>query len=210
MIVVHWNSYSPQGNSFFKERPPPARFEVHPARMKGIKKYAPRFTLDCNLTSKLHRDLLFERTDSDCPIRDGLGTRGIRVRAYTRELGARWGVIASGAAVFGSFYDVKQFSGTAGAKFNFLTGRVRPYATGQAGYSWQSSNGMYANDHHPPLKPNTTDTEDGFTYRLGAGLDIQMSRRISYRLIQWDVQPQDWAGHTPFYNNFSTGISFRF
>lgn len=133
---------------------------------------------------------------------------GVEV-AYTRDLGPHWGVIASGAAVFGSVYDVKQFSGTAGAKFNFLTGHVRPYATGQVGYSWQSSNGMYAGDHHPPLAPNTTDTEDGFTYRAGAGVDVQMSRRIYWRIVQWDVQPQPWGRHTPFYNNFSSGIGFR-
>ena len=135
--------------------------------------------------------------------------------AYTRNLGAHWGVIASGAAVFGTIYDVKQFSGTAGLKYNFLAGNFRPYATVQAGYAYQSSsggpagNGLYGNDRHPPLKPGTTDTEDGLTYRGGIGGDLQLSHRIYWRVVQWDVQPQPWARHTPLYNNFSSGIGFR-
>jgi hypothetical protein len=130
--------------------------------------------------------------------------------AYTKNLGARWAITASGVGSFGSFYDVKEFSGTVGPKFNFLTGRVRPYATAQVGYAYQSSNGMYAADHHPPLKPANNDTEDGFTYRAGLGADLQLSPHVYWRMVQWDVQPQPWGRHTPFYTNFSSGIGYRF
>ncbi len=130
--------------------------------------------------------------------------------AYTNRLTPRWAVIASAATVFGTVYDVTQFSGTAGLKFNFLTGRFRPYATTQIGFAYQSSNGMYAGDHHPPLKPKTTDIEDGLTYRFGSGADLQLSPRVYWRLVQWDEQPQPWARHTPFYVNFSSGIGVRF
>jgi hypothetical protein len=130
--------------------------------------------------------------------------------AYTRNLSTRWAGIASGAAVFGSTFDVTQFSGTAGVKFNFLTGGFRPYATTQIGYAYQSSNGMYAASHHPVLRPHTTDTEDGLTYRLGFGADLQLSRRVYWRVAQWDIQPLPWGRHTPFYSNFSSGIGYRF
>lgn len=130
--------------------------------------------------------------------------------AYTRHLSSRWAVIGSGAAVFGSFYDVKQFSGTAGLKFNFFTGRIRPYATAQVGFAYQNSHDMYGADHHPPLKAHTTDIEDGLTYRAGLGADLQLSPRVYWRLAQWDIQPQPWGRHTPFYTNFSSGIGYRF
>jgi hypothetical protein len=130
--------------------------------------------------------------------------------AFSKGLMPHLAVIGSGAFVFGNSYSVKQFSGTVGAKANVLTGRFRPYATGQFGYARQSSNGMYAADHHPPLAPGTTDVEDGLTYRLGAGADLQMTPRIYWRLMQWDVQPQPWGRHTPYYQNFSSGLGYRF
>jgi hypothetical protein len=130
--------------------------------------------------------------------------------AYTRYLGAHWGVIAAASAVEGSVYGAKQGSATVGVKYNLLTGRLRPYATLQAGYARLSSNRMYANDHHPPLKPGTADVESGLTYRAGGGVDLQVKGRIYWRVLQWDVQPQPWGRHTPFYDNFSSGVGFRF
>jgi hypothetical protein len=130
--------------------------------------------------------------------------------AYTKKLSSRWAIVGSGTAVFGSTYHVREFSGTAGVKYDLLTGRFRPYATTQIGFAYQSSHDMYGADHHPPLKPNTTDIEDGLTYRAGVGADLQMSPRVYWRLIQWDIQPQPWARHTPLYTNFSSGIGYRF
>lgn len=130
--------------------------------------------------------------------------------AIAKHLNPHLAIIGSATAVFGTIFDVKQFSGTVGTKINFLTGRFRPYATAQIGFAYQHSNGMYAGDHHPPLKPNTVDVEDGLTYRGGLGADLQLSTGVYLRLIQWDVQPQPWARHTPFYNNFSSGIGYRF
>jgi len=128
---------------------------------------------------------------------------------YTKNFRPHFSLSASGLMVFGSPYSVKQFSGTVGPKMNLLTGRVRPYITAQAGYVYQSSKRMYAADHHPPLQ-GSSDTEDGFTYRLGGGLDIELNRKLYWRAIQWDVQPQPWARDTPFYQNWGTGIGYRF
>lgn len=52
--------------------------------------------------------------------------------------------------------------------------------------------------------------ESGFAYRLGAGADLQLTRRIYWRIIQYDVQPQPWGPPTPWYQNFGGGVGFRF
>jgi hypothetical protein len=130
--------------------------------------------------------------------------------AYTKNLNRRWAVVASGAGLFGTVYSVKEFSGTAGMKFNVLTGAFRPYATLQVGYASLTATGMYNGDHHPPVPQGQSVTDDGLTYRGGIGADVQLSPRIYWRAIQWDIQPQPWARHTPFYMNFSTGWGYRF
>jgi len=130
--------------------------------------------------------------------------------AYLKGLTRRWSIIASGSTAFGSRFDVRQFSGTVGPKYNFLIGNYRPYATVQAGFAYQNSNYMYAGDHHPPLSYKSRDTEDGFSYRFGTGFDVQLRHRLYWRALQWDVQPQPWGRHTPFYQNFSSGIGYSF
>jgi len=109
---------------------------------------------------------------------------------------------------------IKQFSGTVGPKFFFMKGKFRPYATGQIGYARQSSHGFYAGDHHPPITaPNPFDirtVESGFSYRFGGGAELQLTRRMYWRIVQWDVQPQPWARSTPWYQNVGTGIGYRF
>lgn len=130
--------------------------------------------------------------------------------AYAKNFRPHFALIASAAMVFGSVYDVKQFSGTVGPKVNLLTGRIRPYITAQAGYAHQSSSGMYAGDHHPPLAHPSNDTESGFTYRLGVGLDAQITQKLYWRAVQFDYQPQPWGRNTPDYTNWSSGIGYRF
>jgi hypothetical protein len=134
--------------------------------------------------------------------------------AYSKGFSRHFAVIASGAFVFGTNYNVKQFSGTVGGKYNFLTGKLRPYGTAQVGYAHQSSSskigGLYAGDHHPPLALGATDVEAGLTYRIGAGADLQMTPKIYWRIVQWDIQPMPWARHTPEYVNFSSGMGYRF
>jgi hypothetical protein len=110
---------------------------------------------------------------------------------------------------------VKQFSGTVGPKYYFPMGKLRPwklrpYVTGQIGYARQSSNGFYAGDHHPPLLIGTHTVESGFTYRIGGGAELQWTRKVYWRIVQWDFQPQPWGRHTPFYQNLGTGIGYRF
>jgi hypothetical protein len=130
--------------------------------------------------------------------------------ALSKALSPRLSLIASGAFVFGTRYNIAQYSGTAGVKVNVLTGRFRPYVTGQAGFSVQNSDGFYASDHHPPLPAGKPSQERGFSYRFGGGADLQVASRIYVRLIQFDIQPQPWGRHTPWYNNFSTGIGYQF
>lgn len=130
--------------------------------------------------------------------------------AFTKTYRPHLAVVGSAAFSFGNPYSVKEFSGTVGPKVNLLTGRVRPYATAQFGVAVQDSNGMYAGDHHPPQKAGKELTEDGLTYRAGVGTDVQLNSKVYWRVLQWDVQPQPWARHTPFYQNFSSGLGWRF
>jgi len=130
--------------------------------------------------------------------------------AYTGNLNPRWGVTGSAAVSGGTAWDVKEFSGTVGPRCNLLTGRIRPYVTFQVGFAYQSSNGLYAGDHHPPLRPRSSDTEDGFTYRMGGGTDFQVTHSFYWRMFSWDFQPMPWGRHTPWYENVGGGIGYRF
>jgi opacity protein-like surface antigen len=105
---------------------------------------------------------------------------------------------------------IKQLSATVGPKFFFLTGRFRPYATGQIGYARQSSNGFYGGDHHPPIPAGVHTVESGLTYRVGGGAEWQFTEHIYWRIVQWDIQPQPWGRHTPLYQNVGSGIGYRF
>jgi hypothetical protein len=132
--------------------------------------------------------------------------------AFSKGLSRHVALIASGTFSFGTAYNVKQFSGTVGGKYSFRTGKFRPYGTAQLGYAHQSSHsamgGLYAHDHHPTIVG--TDVESGLTYRLGGGADLQMTPKLYWRILQWDVQPMPWGRHTPDYVNFSSGMGYRF
>jgi len=124
--------------------------------------------------------------------------------AYTRNLNAHWGVTGAFDFSASSDFDGKLFSGTVGPRYNFMTHRLRPYATAQIGYAHLSSNGLYTG------KLGVTTSESGFTYRLGGGADLQLGDRFYWRVISYDVQPQSWGRDTPWYQNFGTGVGFRF
>ena len=105
---------------------------------------------------------------------------------------------------------IKQISLTVGPKYYFLTGKFRPYATGQIGYARQVSDGFYGADHHPPVPVGTRTVEQGFTYRFGGGVEWQLKPKLYWRIASWDWQPQPWGRHRPFYTNLGTGIGYRF
>ncbi len=128
--------------------------------------------------------------------------------AYTKNLNSRWGITAAAAISGESTWNLKEFTGTVGPRYNVLTGRLRPYITAQIGYVYQSS-GLYGTINNHPLGPGQTASESGFAYRLGAGADLQLTRRIYWRIIQYDIQPQPWGPPTPWYQNFGGGIGFR-
>jgi hypothetical protein len=52
--------------------------------------------------------------------------------------------------------------------------------------------------------------ERGFTYRLGGGVDVTINRKLYWRVGQFDIQPQAWGRHTPYYQNWSTGLGYHF
>jgi hypothetical protein len=142
------------------------------------------------------------------------GTSSFRVNggelAISKRLTNHISVIAVGDGSTGSIAHVKQLSATAGVKYNFMTGKFRPYATGQLGYALQHSHSLYFEDHHPPQSPHIPDVEKGLVFRLGGGADLQISPKFYVRLIQWDVQPQPVANNRPLYENISFGAGYCF
>jgi len=130
--------------------------------------------------------------------------------AYTRNLYSHFALVASGAYSAGNAFSGKLFSATTGVKFNFLTGRVRPYTTGQVGFAHLSATGMYNRDHKPPVANSRNIVDDGLTVRAGVGVDFQVNPHVYWRVLQWDVQPMPWGRNTPYYFNFSTGVGYRF
>jgi hypothetical protein len=130
--------------------------------------------------------------------------------AYNQNFRKHLSLTVAGDFVQGGPYSVSQFTGTVGPKVVLLTGKIRPYGTLLAGYSRQNSNGMYASDHHPALPAGKSLTESGLTYRMGGGVDIQLSSKVYWRAIQFDMQPQPWGRHTPDYSNWGSGFGYRF
>jgi len=130
--------------------------------------------------------------------------------AFSKALTPHYTLIASAVYVAGSSVGVKQISVTGGMKYNILTGGLRPYLTGQIGYAYQHSHGFYAADYNPPLPPGTVMEEQGFTARLGGGLDLRLTEHLSWRVAQWDFQPVPFGPNTPIYQNASTGLGWHF
>jgi hypothetical protein len=129
---------------------------------------------------------------------------------YTKYLRPRLGIVGSVSFQEGSPYSVKHFEGTVGPKFNLMTGKFRPYGTFQIGYAHQSSDGMYAADHHPPIAKGLTVDESGFTYRMGVGLDLQFNKHWYWRALHWDTKAMPWGRNSPWYTDFGTGVGYRF
>lgn len=124
--------------------------------------------------------------------------------AFTLNLSSRLGLTASGAEMFGS--GANQFQLTAGPRFNILTGRFRPYATGQLGISNQDSDTL-----HPGEFTGAFSRRNAVTYRVGGGADYQLTRHMYWRIGQWTAQPVPWARHaSSLFQNFSTGLGYQF
>jgi hypothetical protein len=126
--------------------------------------------------------------------------------AFTLHLGNRLGLTAAGGQTFSTAFSPGQYQLTAGPRFNFLTGRFRPYGTAQFGVSNQDS------DHlHPGELTAALSRRNALTYRVGGGADYQLTRRIYWRIGQWTVQPVPWGRHaSSLFQNFSTGLGYQF
>lgn len=125
--------------------------------------------------------------------------------AYTVNHGDRWGLTVSGSQAFA--HNLDQWQLTAGPRFNFLTGRFRPYGTVQFGVSNQDSDQL-----HPANSSRTKASADNsMTFRLGAGADYQLTQHWYWRVGQWAAQPVPWGRHSSsLFQNFSTGLGFQF
>jgi opacity protein-like surface antigen len=126
--------------------------------------------------------------------------------AVNLHVGNRWGLVASASQTFSGASHAHQFQVTAGPRFDFLTGRFRPYATGQFGVSNQDSD-----QEHPGVLTAHFSRRNALTYRVGGGADYQLTSRLYWRLGQWTAQPVPWGRHaSSLFQNFSTGVGYRF
>jgi opacity protein-like surface antigen len=127
--------------------------------------------------------------------------------AYTVNHGDRWGLTFSGGQTFSSASNARQQQLTAGPRFNFLTGRFRPYGTAQFGISNQDSDGFHPGDSSHAK----ASAENSLTFRLGAGADYQLTQHWYWRIGQWAAQPVPWGRHSSsLFQNFSTGLGLQF
>ncbi len=125
--------------------------------------------------------------------------------AYTLNHDARWGLSVSGSHTIATNRD--QWQLTAGPRFNFLTGRFRPYGMAQFGVSNQDSDQLHPADS----SSSKASAVNSLTLRLGAGADYQLTPRWYWRVGQWAAQPVPWARHSSsLFQNFSTGLGFQF
>jgi opacity protein-like surface antigen len=125
--------------------------------------------------------------------------------AYTLNHDARWGLTVSGSQTIVTNRD--QWQLTAGPRFNFLTGRFRPYGMAQLGVSNQDSDQLHPADS----SRSKASVENSLTFRLGAGADCQLTQHWYWRIGQWAAQPVPWGRHSSaLFQNFSTGLGFQF
>jgi opacity protein-like surface antigen len=126
--------------------------------------------------------------------------------AFTRHFGSRWGLTASGGQVISTGSNQNQWQFTAGPRFNVLTGRFRPYGTGQFGISNQDSDSL-----HPGVLTAHFSRRNALTYRVGAGADYQLTSHLYWRMGQWTAQAVPWGRHaSSLFQNFSTGVGYQF
>lgn len=113
---------------------------------------------------------------------------------YTRYLSSHFGVEAQGTAVFGNL----GFNGAdimGGARVNLKTGRAVPYLHALVGYGKTKFN----------AGPYTYNQSD-MTTKLGAGLDVFVTRKMGIRVIQFDWRRQMLSPHSSDWMEISTGI----
>lgn len=125
---------------------------------------------------------------------------------YMRSHSDRWGLTLDGGVTTLNS-SAHQWQLTAGPRINLLTGRFRPYVTGQAGMSNQDSDQLH------PGNPQAAKIhlKDYWTARLAVGADYQLSRRVYWRIGQYAGQPILWRRHnTGLFQDFTTGFGIRF
>lgn len=135
------------------------------------------------------------------------GTLGGFELAYTLSIFGRVGLTASGGETISISPSAGQWQLTAGPKVYILTGRVRPYVTGQFGGSNQDSNNFHASDIIPIGKT----AKNSLTFKVGGGVDYQLTPHVYWRVGQWAVQDAFWGRHSSsVFQNFSTGFGYQF
>ena len=130
--------------------------------------------------------------------------------AFSKGLTSHFAVVATGdVSASATIYPSRDAIFGHGGRQVQLSDRPVPSLWHRAGWLRASELEWHVRQRSPSAAGPGHDV-DGLTYRMGGGADLQMTPKIYWRILQWDVQPMPWGRHTPDYVNFSSGIGYRF
>lgn len=95
--------------------------------------------------------------------------------------------------------DARQHVLAGGVQFkdNSTETKVKPFAHLMAGFA------------HARVSNGISDSETGFAGVIGGGVDIRVSRRVDFRVVQFDYNPTRLGGETQHNFRIGAGIVFR-
>ncbi len=93
-----------------------------------------------------------------------------------------------------------EYSVTAGPHFSYRNkSKIVPFAYAMAGVGWERSS-----------LAGESESQSGFAFETGGGLDWEVSRKVSIRLMDIGASVANIGGHTTVKPKFTTGIAFKF
>lgn len=94
----------------------------------------------------------------------------------------------------------REYSVTAGPHFSYRNkSKIVPFAYAMAGVAWERSS--LAGD---------SESHSGFAFETGGGLDWEVSKKVSIRLVDIGASVANIGGHTTVKPKFTTGVVFKF
>jgi len=93
-----------------------------------------------------------------------------------------------------------EFSVTAGPHFSYRNkSKIVPFAYAMAGVAWERSS-----------LAGESESQSGFAFETGGGLDWEVSKKVSIRLVDIGASVANIGGETTVKPKFATGVVFKF
>ena len=94
----------------------------------------------------------------------------------------------------------REYSVTAGPHFSYRNkSKFVPFAYTMAGAAWERSS-----------LDGESESQSGFAFETGGGLDLEVSKKVTIRLIDIGASITNIGGHTTAKPKFTTGVVFKF